>query len=113
MDLVTDNLGYDVWDMEDIPSGTTSTIWILGESFKYEELDLIRKRIFSIFWITYRKGFTPIGPSVYQYTSDKGEKGTKRHEKVVMMSSGLLHHQLITIVCRLRVHDKVRANVVS
>lgn len=39
--LLTDNLGYDVWEVEDIPN-TTSTIWILGKSYSYEEIEGIR-----------------------------------------------------------------------
>lgn len=41
MDLLGDNLGYDVWDIEDIPN-TMSPIWILGKSFNYQELEKIR-----------------------------------------------------------------------
>lgn len=75
MDLVTDNLGYDVWDVEDIPSNTSSPIWVLGKRYKYEEINEIRQKIASILWVTYRKGFPPIGsPSSYQYTSDKGKE---------------------------------------
>lgn len=75
MDLVSDNLGYvDVWEIEDIPK-TASIIWILGKSYKYEELEQIRDKINSILWVTYRKGFPPLGTSSYQqYTSDKGRK---------------------------------------
>ena len=75
MDLVTDNLGYDVWDVEDIPVNTSSPIWILGKRYKYEEINEIRQKIASILWVTYRKGFPPIvgTSSLYQYTSDKGE----------------------------------------
>lgn len=77
MDLVADNLGYDVWEIEDIPK-TASIIWILGKSYKYEELEQIRDKINSILWVTYRKGFPPLGTSSYQqYTSDKGRKCVK------------------------------------
>lgn len=41
MDLVADNLGYDVWEIEDIPN-TTSPILILGQSYKIEQIDHIR-----------------------------------------------------------------------
>lgn len=37
-----DNLGYDVWEVEDIPSNTSSTIWILGRNFTLTELETIR-----------------------------------------------------------------------
>jgi hypothetical protein len=41
MEILTDNIGYDVWEIEDIPN-TSSPIWILGKSYKYEELEEIR-----------------------------------------------------------------------
>ncbi|CRK92794.1 CLUMA_CG006328, isoform A [Clunio marinus] len=68
--LLQDNLGYDVWEVEDIPNNTISSIWILGKSYKYEELERIRDMVMSILWCTYRKAFPPLGSS--QYTSDKG-----------------------------------------
>lgn len=42
MDLLTENLGYDVWEIEDIPSNTTSNIYILGKKYSFDELDSIR-----------------------------------------------------------------------
>lgn len=109
MDLVSDNFGYDVWEMEDIPSGTTSPIWLLGERFKYEDLDIIRKKIISIIWITYRKGFAPIGPSVYQYTSDKGESETKNHKINVTTDdvTMMCHQDCFLIVSSLTDNDFV------
>lgn len=71
MDLVSDNFGYDVWEVDDIPC-TSSSIWILGKSYKYEEIEEIRQKINSILWITYRKGFSAIGTS--NHTSDKGKR---------------------------------------
>lgn len=41
MDMLTDNLGYDAWEAEDIPK-TSSPIWLHGTSYKYEELEEIR-----------------------------------------------------------------------
>jgi hypothetical protein len=41
MEILSDNLGYDIWEIEDIPQ-TTSPIWILGERHSYEDLEKIR-----------------------------------------------------------------------
>lgn len=67
--LLADNIGYDVWEVEDIPS-TAESIVILGKTYKYEDLDEIRDDVQSRLWCTYRKGFPPLGS--FQYTSDKG-----------------------------------------
>jgi hypothetical protein len=42
MELLSENLGYDVWEVEDIPSNTTSDIFILGKKYNYEQLEAIR-----------------------------------------------------------------------
>lgn len=71
MELVTDNLGYDVWDLEDIPS-TSSSIWILGKSYEYEAIDEIRDKIETLLFFSYRKNFPKLSESC-QYTSDRGK----------------------------------------
>jgi hypothetical protein len=47
--LLVDNIGYDVWEVEDIPS-TAENIIILGKSYKYEELELIRDDVNTKLW---------------------------------------------------------------
>ena len=55
--LLADNIGYDVWEVEDIPS-TAESIVILGKTYKYEELDEIRDDVQSRLW--YVEGFDGI-----------------------------------------------------
>lgn len=42
MELLSENLGYDVWEIEDIPSNTSSDIFILGNKYSYDQLEAIR-----------------------------------------------------------------------
>lgn len=46
MDLVVDNLGYDIWEgYEDLPLSTSPT-WILGKKYENSEnLDQVRDKI--------------------------------------------------------------------
>lgn len=71
MDLVTDNLGYDVWEIDDIPS-TSISIWILGKSYGYDRIEEIRDKIETLLFFSYRKNFSKFSESC-QYTSDRGE----------------------------------------
>lgn len=47
--LLADNIGYDVWDIEDIPS-TAESIVILGKEYEYKDLDEIRCDVQSRLW---------------------------------------------------------------
>ena len=47
--LLADNIGYDVWEVEDIPS-TAESIVILGKTYKYKDLDEIRDDVQSRLW---------------------------------------------------------------
>ena len=46
---LAENIGYDVWEVEDIPS-TDEKIVILGKNYKYEELEEIRDDVKSKIW---------------------------------------------------------------
>jgi hypothetical protein len=47
--LLADNIGYDVWEVEDIPS-TAESIVVLGKTYKYEDLEEIRDDVQSRLW---------------------------------------------------------------
>ena len=49
MELLTDNIGYDVWEVEDIPS-TCNEIVILGKTYKFENIEEIRDDVQSRLW---------------------------------------------------------------
>ncbi|GAB0086346.1 Cysteine protease [Sergentomyia squamirostris] len=61
-------------ESDDIPTGCTDSVWILGKRYNpVQELELIRRDITTRIWCTYRRGFLAIGgSSPHKITSDKG-----------------------------------------